>query len=956
MKFNKRCLTAFSDERPFMAMGTKSKLFDTSFSLTSELFLYDYSLGVQYPSLQTDNKFYKLKWCEAGDVAILATGNEEGKVSLYAPTPEKNTSFELLSSCCVLEGDVLGLDFNPSKGVLAAGSSNGKIIFWNLNKLDSQYTSDIPLSSNITCLSWNKKVSRILCAGTDDGKILILDIRAKSVAMTLGGDEISMVTDVMWHPSGSTSILAATNQRKLQCFNLSSDSTSQIGEHVSGLLRLSMVDKSHISASSKDKIEIIEMGENVVVDTIPVDGVFDVSFSRRDPLLVLSHVGGTTEIVPRVTRDVLPSVPGCIVGGDVVGREMYKIEDRKMESVEEDGLVERIKKLLYPDGSYKLDRKGLGELLLSEATKAGEGKEMEELGSKVSGMSLGSRLDLSDPLTLALVRGDLDEAYKESVKSSKTVPFSHFLALAKGNGTLSLDSDDPLVLLSTAQITSTFSDFLEKMHISQWMALLAVISFSSLSDRDFFLNAMEIAGKVSDEEKLLVYAMINRLNEYFELKESMYRMPASVYEVRDFFQQYKGMVADLESMAGVYESPMISEYFWHALTRGEKPVGIKYKDLGINIHLGRAESNVKAIGKPSPTPTSNSHVRSGALKGTSPIGPQHHQGSVIGKYGVSPASPSGVSGAQAGFSRQSEGNMSTTSSLGKPSIPGVSVGSLGYRSPAQPLSPPGIPQHGLKTSNSVPELNRSTSSVSPPGSQQRMQIPKPGYRAVPSTPSYGNVSPAATPRPYGSMPSMPNLTGSSPAVSTYGMASQGAASHGHAPHTPAQHGAAAKPYIPRPGMPSSPSQRAPDLQPKPSIPTPQLQAREMEPQAKAATHPASPLMEKRDLNGEEILNTFEGVIRELIEKASAKANLIVRNKLKEVTKRLSIYNSVTRGTFSPVILSGIDRINNEIKDDGNADAMKQRIREVILECTESGENRADLWMPSVYTLLQIVYH
>ena len=156
-------------------------------------------------------------------------------------------------------------------------------------------------------------------------------------------------------------------------------------------------------------------------------------------------------------------------------------------------------------------------------------------------------------------------------------------------------------------------------------------------------------------------------------------------------------------------------------------------------------------------------------------------------------------------------------------------------------------------------------------------------------------------------------------------------------------------------MPSSPSMYSADTQAKPTIPMPQSQPRDVQ-QPKKASHIAAPPVEKSSLDTEEILNTFEGVIRELIEKASAKANLIVRNKLKEVTKRLSIYNSVTRDTFSPAILSGIDRINSEIKGDGNADSMKQRIREVILECTETGENRADLWMPSVYTLLQIVYH
>ncbi|AFM98719.1 hypothetical protein EHEL_080130 [Encephalitozoon hellem ATCC 50504] len=954
MKFNKRCLTAFSEEKPFMAMGTKSKLFDTSFSLTSELFLYDYSLGIQYPSLQTDNKFYKLKWCNWNDGEILATGNEDGKVTLYAPSPEKNASFELLSSCSVLEGDVLGLDFNSSKGVLAAGSSNGKIIFWNLNKLDSQYTSDIPLTSNITCLSWNKKVSRILCAGTDDGKILILDIRAKNVAMTLGGDEIKFVSDVMWHPNGSTSILAATNLKGLQCFNLSSDSTSQIGEHGNGLIKLSVIDKGHIAASSKDQIDIIEIGDNKVVDSIAVDGIFEVSFSKRDPLMTLSYVGGTTEILPRITTDILPVNPGCIVGNNVIGKDMYEIEYEGMKDIEEDAFIGKIKKLLYPDGSYNIDRKGLGELLLGEAI----GKEnsensdtAERLSEKMSNMDLGQRLDLNDPLTLALMKGDLEDAYSESTKSSKTIPFFQFLALAKGNGSLPFDSDDPLILLSTAQITSTYTHLLEKISISQWLALLSIISFSPLSDEEFFSNAMELSNRLGDKEKLLVYAMTNNLEKYFKLKESMYQTPTSVYGVRDFFQEYKGMIVDLESMGGFYKSPMISEYFWYSSARGEIPVRIKYEDLGINIYLGKASSNVVSVNKLGSPAIRDIQNRSKPLevpKRSPTLEPQRHQNSsIIGKHPTPSIKPNGVISRPPSLSEQNESNSRSPRPLSKPSIPGVNS-SFAHKSTVQ--SPPSSMIHQQIPKPVSPSLGSSRLSHSSihQESQQKMYIPRPGYRTVPNTPAYSSGPKLSSSKTYSSMPDISSLSSSATPVSTYGMMSRG--SHGGSSQA-----TTSKPYIPRPGMSSSPLLTPQDQQQKTTIPTAGPQVRE-DIQTTPQVLDNSPQKTMDSLNPEEILVTFEDITKKLIERASAKANLIVRNKLKEVTKRLSIYNSVAKDTFSPLILKGIDRINNEIKNDEDSDGMKQRIREIILECTETGENRADLWMPSVYTLLQMVYH
>ncbi|ADM11950.1 WD40 domain-containing Sec31-like protein [Encephalitozoon intestinalis ATCC 50506] len=951
MKFNKRCLTVFSDEKPFMAMGTKSKLFDTSFSLTSELFLYDYSLGVQYPPLQTDNKFYKLKWCGWGDGEILATGNEDGKVTLYTPAPEKNISFELLSSCCVLEGDVLGLDFNPSKGVLAAGSSNGKIIFWNLNRLDSQYTSDIPLTSNITCLSWNKKVSRILCAGTDDGKILILDIRAKNVAMTLGGDDITMVSDVMWHPNGSTSILAATNQKRLQCFNLSSDSTSQIGEHESGIIRLSLIDKGYMAASSKEQVDIIEVSSNKVIDTIPVDGIFEVSFSKRDPLMALSYVGGTTEILPRVTTDVLPTNPGCIVGCNIVGKDLYEIEDKKMKDVEEDAFVGKIKKLLYPDGNYSIDRKGLGELLLGEAIGRNNKKNLEvdeELNKKVSGMSLELKLDLEDPLTLALIKGDLEEAYSESVESNKTVPFSQFLALAKGSESLSFDSDDPLILLATAQITARFSDLLEKISTSQWLALLSIISFSPLSDSDFFSNALELANKLGNEEKLLVYAIVNRLDDYFELKESMYRMPKSIYEVRDFFQRYKEIVSDLESMGGLYKSPMISEYFWYASTHGETPTRIKYEDLGINIYLGRATSSISSPKSSSPS-IGDSYGRQNVFKRSPSLEPQTRQDSgATVKYGMASIKPNTPMTGPSLLSSHSGMSTTTTSSLGRPIIPGASISSA-HKNIVQSPPSPVISQQRMKVPSPPLGPNKSPYSSVGLSAAQKMYIPRPGYKTMPSTPTYNSASKGISQKTYSSMPDISSLSSSSQPVSTYGTMSRGPSSQEHSSQSNVS-----KPYIPKPGIPSSPSLSPQNNLQRPNIPIPQPQGRDLEPSAQSQA--SSPQKSTDNLNSEEILKTFESITEGLIEKASSKANLIVRNKLKEVTKRLSIYGSVAKDTFSPLILGGIDRINKEIKNNENTDTMKQKVREIILECTESGENRADLWMPSIYTLLQIVYH
>lgn len=950
MKFNKRCLTAFSEENPYIAMGTKSKLFDTSFSLTSELFLCDYSTGVQYTPLQTDNKFYRLRWCENGEKAVLATGNEDGKVTLYAPTPEKDVSFEMLSSCSVLEGNVLGLDFNSSKNVLAAGSDNGKVIFWNLNKIDNQYTSDIPLTSNITCLSWNRKVSRILCAGTDDGKILILDIRAKNVAMTLGGEDMSMVTDVMWHPDGSTSILATTNQKRLQCFNLSSDSTLQIGNHNSGLIGLSMIDSNHVAASSKEQVDIIEIGENKVVESISVDGVFEVSFSKKDPLMAFSYVGGTTEVLSRATKDVLSFNSGCVVGDEIIGSCLYRIEDNKMEDVEEDRLMRKIKGLLYKNGSYVLNRKELGELLLEEEMDRMQERKTDEPNMK--NLSMGMRFDLKDPLTLSLIRGDMNDSYEKSISSDKTVPFSLFLGLAKGEDSLSVDSDDILIHMSIAQLTSKFSSIIQKAAKDQWMTVISLISFSSLEDSEFVSNTLEMLDRVEDREKLVIYAITNKLDEYFELKTSMYKMPTSVYEVRDFFQSYKSVVTDLETMNGKCKSPVLSEYFWYAKAHGDEPIGIKYDDLGININLGRVSENMK-IEQRMMKGEKRESARTSSIFESQKIVKEDFGNISSVKTGFGSPTTGGY-----GINQYSKAQGQTPNNVKLP--PKVAQGeaaSPGRYNPAYG----NIPRPAAEV---APQIHRNitkpSSYESPPGSApqrfthptipgvpQKPHIPRPGtLKEMSSPPTYASVSKETS---KGGYPSK-NMFSAPLATSSYG------------------------------GLPRDPKLLQ-DVPPKPHIPKPSLStlkgssgtyatsstkfgnattSQKLDDAASQTTRTPIqgdvPNQQAGVLNAEEILNTFEAIIQDLTNKASSKANLIIRNKLKEVTKRLSIYSSVSRDTFSAVILDGIDRINREIKNDKNSEDMKHNVREMIVKCADTGENRADLWMPSIYTLLQIVYH
>jgi protein transport protein SEC31 len=898
MKFDKKCLTAFSSRNPYVAMGTKTKLFDQSFSLTSELFLYNYNEDKQYGALQTDDKLHRLLWCESESTSLLATGNDNGKVTLYNCNEDK--SFELVATCDALEGNVLGLDYNPSKNVLAAGSSNGKIIFWNLNKIDCQYTSDIPLTANITALAWNRKVAKILCAGTDKGKILILDIRDKKVAMTVSDENMSYISDVMWHPAIGTSIFAITNQPSLQCFNLSTDSSVEIGRHSSGLIGLSQVDVSHVAASSQDKIDFIDISTNTVSRSIEVQGIAAVSFSTKDPLMALSYTSGTTEVVSTVSESLKSRAPHAIIEDRIVSIETYKIEDKEPGAECTDPLLAKMKGLLYRDGCFELKREELGELLLNE-----------ELGEKSVPEGEGFKFDLKDPLILALIRNESDKIAAEGLLENKAVPMPLFMAL--------LDEDDGIMDLAhdcysqlmCARRRKSYTRIVKETVPSQWRVVLSILCHSSLDDPAFISSALELAQRLVDKERLVIYAMTNNLDEYFKLKESFYEAPKDVYGVRGFFNAYRGLADDLESMGGSYESPMLSEYYWYALSHGRKLSSIKFSDA--NIAMNRAE---RGRGHASPK--------------------------------IEPLSRGRAEVTAAPVATRGAGSCYSNPKLQAPT-PTMPFEGTQPQARAIPRSPPAVEPKacpsaaGFRIPTSSALQAHSYGTFASPVVKPSAVVPGGAARSVgiPTTPKLSPLGSMSSPGPGmyaaqpGPMPSRPGVYGAAPKPSpipkppTYGSIPQPTAS----PRLPT-HGAVPQPstYASKPAM-------------SPAAPVPQ--------QAAPATKQAQ--IKALDLDPNKTLDDFEAIVADLVDKASSKASLIIKNKLKEVNKRISVYSSIERSTFAPVILTGITQINSEIRESSDPAEMKRKVHDIITICVDSGQNRADMWLPSIFTLLQLVY-
>lgn len=282
MEINKRCISAFAEKEPFVALATKSKLFDPSFSLTSELILVNYISGKVYPALTTDMKFCKIRWCEFDKSSYLVAGHENGMISIYNKTDD---GLVLLKSKQCMEDDVTALDFLSTKGVLVAGSSKGKIIFWTLSNLDKEYALDIPVSGSISSIAWNPKVSKILCVGTTDGNIKVLDIKKNSVIMTLNSKEFTEVKHLEWDLENNTKLNVMSEKGYVTVFDLSNDSVSKFGNHSDQLIGF-----SKDVVVSKTKIEVNGT-------FMAIKDSFDCAISKRDPVIALSCASGSTDII-----------------------------------------------------------------------------------------------------------------------------------------------------------------------------------------------------------------------------------------------------------------------------------------------------------------------------------------------------------------------------------------------------------------------------------------------------------------------------------------------------------------------------------------------------------------------------------------------------------------------------------------------------------------------------------
>ncbi|KAI4292533.1 hypothetical protein PAPHI01_1807 [Pancytospora philotis] len=906
MIVNKRCISAFARTQPFVALATKSKLFDPSFSLTSELVLINYITGKVYPPVTTDLKFCKILWCETPDALYLAAGHENGVISIYELTKD---GLVLLKSKACVEEDITALDYLPSKTVLVAGSCKGHVFFWTLTDLDKEYTLDVSLSAHITALAWNPKVTKILCVGTDDGIIKVLDIKKNSVIMTLHNRDISTVRHVEWDAENNTRLLVMGEQPFLCAFDLSNDSVCRIGAHSDPLIAFrgdmlvskNLIERGAVKVATKD--------------------AFGCSISSRDPVVALSYVDGTTEVL--AVPVALKRLPFFRQGGTVYSCASMAVQKAPLADPSASFTAKQI--CIECDAPSSAEDAFYDQLVKMVRERAGKEAIVEFLLSNAEGAPENPAgwidVRLGDSDVAEIVHGDLSSMQQ----SDKSVSLRQLYGVMKQDEDVLRDISDFPTAFLLARMTGSYA-ILRGVRNARILCTLALLN-------DVPASALSLGGdgpKGGEFDSIM--SILNRdVNAYIASRTSPGEsLIASVASIGKTVCEMESIIAE-ERVS--LNSDAIVDYFWYKVLIGEHS---SVKNLNISnrgvLCYNRAQENPSPIRGQAQAQTRQSMP---GATGGKPFSFQQKD-SFASAAAHQPTPDSKIN--TAGINRLTVGQRPAADSVQAPA-PSASFNAP----PASPAMPrmsqpvPG-PAVGFNPPMAPPAMSRmgQAAPVSDPNATAGQSKFNAGWPsgAAPSFPSRPMPGQARTPQ----MPSsMPNAPGMPSAGVSAGAAPSFLVSPLNRPITAQQ--APTRPTMPSPNFSTSFRQQThadiPQSPMAPQQPTPpSMHGRSM--MDGFARRTTSPSMAPRPaaenayaapantipfdqphahvqsstppVDPSAVAREFDDFVSVLRDRAAAKNSLIIRQKKNQYLAALATYDSVNKGSLPPELLEAMHRV------------------------------------------------
>ncbi|OQS55054.1 sec31 [Ecytonucleospora hepatopenaei] len=603
VKINKNTISDFADSVPLVALATKSKLFDTSFSSTSELILFHLKTKAQTIT-KSEHKFCKVKWCEMEEDIFLAAGHEDGFISIYKVV---NNNFELIVCKQYMRNndDIIGIDFFPAKKMICVISNTGKILFLNLTDL-KEYFLEINIDSP-TCISWNKKVSKILAIGTNKGGVKLVDIKKNSVIIS--SDGFQTIKNVMWDSNTPTKLLIQSEKQSITEHELSND------------LKLEKENYgSEIISFNNEKIVISEFIIDVNTNAkFPIPLSTSVSLGKNHACLHLKD--GTTEIlsIPKLpVRKGFFRIENKIFTGKnvfVVGAEHVVDEENTGNEDVDSSFYDNLK-----------DQKGteIYKFLIENASSIPPCFQGKHTENKIS-------VDLDNKEHLALVTGDFSV-----LKNCKEKVEIGFLVSLLNNDT------------SAVSKATSFSQLIIMSKLLNNYSMLTKISNSRVLAAIILCNNLDInILNETDREGKIIKGILTNDNSIISDR----------IVLNDNFYQNLGKIKKyLGGLSSPIESDYLSEYFWFMVAQGkyEEVKNLCVNDLLINnykesknvvcafknVHVSRNSNNFPN------SQQGNFISQKSAVKSFSPA-----TGRIQQPSGASPKAPLGMQSQQPAFPR-----------------------------------------------------------------------------------------------------------------------------------------------------------------------------------------------------------------------------------------------------------------------------------------------------------------
>lgn len=924
---NKRCLSSYSKTSPLCVLGTKAKLFDSSFNTDSFLHLCDYNQNLYFKPLAVQSRFTKLIWCTKD---MVFSGHENGHINGFRINPSvfvesDNTAAEdfadvsgdlvitdMLDSKDNLsdgitqeystnnekDGDILGMDYNPFKELLCIGSEDGNLSLLPINKTDS-FCSSVYKLDRINNLSFNRKINFILCVSSLG--IVIIDLRKKKEVLRILKDKqirnCAFIDDTT---------LIYTIENKVFKLNLANDSHELISNFTNDA---NFVFNNPNDIILYDKNDIVWYNNNKIIDKVVVEDLYEVSLNKHNSDFI--SLGFLKGIVKLTDMRSIFNLSGYTLKETniIVNLKGYVISNSRGAAAPLK--MFKKKKIRSETKSIFWELHGL--------------KDKEELKKVLIAHSKGVE---QNNLLWAIVNGDLDQAYEMSLDSNLSIPLFSYLSMVIEKPEYPKELElKLLMILKDANI-----DYLISEVKLDW--ILVLIYLCNFDLQLMKTACVKLAGVLKDTEgRLMCYLIGGEYEKYSSIVQNIVEEPTTLFEYDRAIEKYENIFNEIEALGCEGFSKLHKEFL-----RAKKKVAKVIKETPTSdkkVHEPKISENSNKVPGASPKGSSYQPTVVGTPSYGIPTVPEQSQPNTqrppfvtslpgttppVQTYGTPRPSIYATAPVQNNVIRNTQDEHR---GIGTP-FPAMPVNTVttktesqSFERKTQPLIPqPSVSSYGLTAQFNNLHISTPDSTATPTSTQR--------------VGTYGDLkakSPVASPRQFNMpsmsprMPSQPSYSGEHTVASNRPTGTQPA--YTNVPQTPIQRSSSSNVATYGGNM---------------------------------STTGMPVVSDEQSISGgadmENLIFVIEEKIELLKQKASLKTGMIYRSKTNSALKNLKFYQ---KQSMTPGIAASVKGFVDVIDFGKNKE---QLLAEASFKCDRivheyGGQSQIEIWLPAIFTLLQV---